>query len=124
MKRDEFEAWLARYGEAWEARDPEAAVALFGPDATYQETPFDPPMVGADAIRAYWAGVPETQRDIRFDAEVLAIADKTGFARWRCSFTRIEGGARVELDGIFEVVFGPDALCVEFREWWHSREAG
>ena len=39
-----LEAWLARYGEAWETRDADKAAALFTPEATYHEMPFDAPL--------------------------------------------------------------------------------
>jgi hypothetical protein len=117
-----FEEWLDAYRRAWEGRDPDAAARLFTEGATYQETPFGEPMRGRAAIRAYWEVVPANQRQIKFDSDVLAFTpDGGGLARWRASFVRVSTGVLVELDGIFLVRF-VGGQCVEFREWWHSRE--
>lgn len=118
-----FERWLDAYGRAWEGRDPDAGALLFAEDATYQETPFDEPMRGRAAIRAYWENVPRGQSEIKFSREVLAITRQgEGIARWITSFVRVPSGVRVELDGILLARFDEAGLCVEFREWWHRRE--
>ncbi|OFZ88838.1 MAG: hypothetical protein A2V78_09750 [Betaproteobacteria bacterium RBG_16_64_18] len=46
MTIHDFQQWLDRYGDAWVAGDPDAAVQLFSSDAAYYETPFDEPMFG------------------------------------------------------------------------------
>ncbi|MGH6609432.1 MAG: hypothetical protein ACRECQ_04160 [Burkholderiaceae bacterium] len=53
MNIDSFERWLQAYKRAWEERDPNAAATIFAADATYRETPFDPPMYGRKAICEY-----------------------------------------------------------------------
>jgi hypothetical protein len=122
MDVETFQQWLRAYGHAWESRDPRAACELFTEDATYQETPFVEPMQGREAIYRYWLQVPETQDEVKFESEVLAVADGQGIARWRTAFVRVPGRVRVELDGIFLVRMGEDGRCREFREWWHRRE--
>jgi hypothetical protein len=123
ITRDGFAGWLRRYGQAWIAGDPEAAVRLFSDDAAYHETPFDPPMVGHEAIRRYWTeGAKEGQRDVAFAAQPVAFDGDTGMARWQASFVRVRSGARVELDGVLAARFAADGRCREFREWWHRRE--
>jgi hypothetical protein len=122
MMRLDVEDWLERYGRAWSERDPDAAARLFSETATYHETPFDPPAVGRDAIRLYWADVPLTQADISFRGRILAVAGQTAIAAWKATFTRRHTGAQVELDGIFLLRFDDRGLCDELREWWHRRE--
>jgi uncharacterized protein (TIGR02246 family) len=122
MDRERLERWLDAYGRAWETMDPDAAVALFTEDASYQETPFDDPMRGRDQIRSYWAGVPEAQRDIRFEHRILAVVGDRGIAHWRASFTRVPTGATVILDGIFVLDFDREGRCGTLREWWRRRE--
>lgn len=117
-----FDGWLRAYGRAWEARDPEAAADLFTEDASYYETPFDPPATGRSAILNYWSAVPRYQRDISFRYQILAVTEDQGIARWWASFTRVENGRRVELDGVFLVTMDESDRCATFREWWHRRE--
>jgi len=122
MTTADLALWLERYGKAWVDRDPDAALGLFSADARYHETPFDPPALGLAGIRQYWQRVPETQRDIRFEATPLAIAGEDCIARWHAAFTRIATGARIELDGVFVLRFDDRGMCKELREWWHRRE--
>jgi ketosteroid isomerase-like protein len=123
IENPQFEEWLRRYGRAWIAGDPEAVVAIFAPDAAYHENPFEPPMVGVDAIRHYWTiGAKHGQRNVTFDATPIAVDGDTGYAHWRASFTRVATGAFVELDGVLAARFDESGRCCEFREWWHRRE--
>jgi ketosteroid isomerase-like protein len=119
-----FADWLRRYGAAWIAGDPEAAVRLFTDDAVYFETPFDPPLAGGGAIRRYWSeGARDGQRDVTFAAQPVACDGDSGFARWQATFVRVRNGASVELDGVLAARFAADGRCCEFREWWHRRES-
>lgn len=116
-----FGAWLDGYKAAWESRDAAAAAALFAEDATYRETPFDPPMEGRAAIADYWTRVTSGQRDVRFGYEILACDGDTGLCRWHAAFVGIPGGEAIELDGIFRCGFTEERLVDRFEEWWHIR---
>ena len=116
-----LEAWLARYEQAWEQRDPAQAAALFTDNAPYHEMPFDAPKAGRAGIRDYWATVTADQRNIDFKSQVIAVNGQTGVARWSASLTSAASGARVELDGVFILKFDSSGLCSELREWWHVR---
>ena len=116
-----LEAWLARYEEAWEQRDPAQAAALFTADAAYHEMPFDAPKAGRAGIRDYWATVTADQRNVDFKSQVVAVNGQTGVARWSASLTSASSGTRVELDGVFVLTFDDSGLCSELREWWHVR---
>ncbi len=118
-----FGSWLRRYGEAWIAGDPWAALKLFTDDAAYYETPFEPPMVGSDAIRRYWTeGAQDSQRNVTVAAQPIGLDGDTAYARWQATFERLPAGSFVELDGVLAASFAPDGRCREFREWWHRRE--
>ena len=116
-----LEAWLARYEEAWEQRDPARAAALFTENAPYHEMPFDAPKAGRGGIRDYWAKVTADQRDVDFTSSVVAVNGKTGIARWNAKLKSASSGVRVELDGVFVLTFDDSGLCSELREWWHVR---
>jgi hypothetical protein len=116
-----LEAWLARYEQAWEQRDPAQAAALFSENAPYHEMPFAAPKAGRAGIRDYWATVTADQRDVDFKSQVVAVNGQTGVARWSARLTSAASGARVELDGVFVLQFDGDGLCNELREWWHVR---
>jgi hypothetical protein len=121
LTTDALKAWLARYEQAWEQRDPAQAAALFTADAAYHEMPFDVPKAGRAGIRDYWATVTADQRNVDFKSEVVAVNAATGVARWSASLLSAASGVRVELDGVFILTFDGNGLCSELREWWHVR---
>ncbi len=115
------EAWLRRYKEAWEERDPARAAALFTENAPYHEMPFDAPKAGRAGIREYWANVTADQRDVDFKSQLVAVTGPTAVARWSASLKSASSGLRIELDGVFILTFDASGLCSELREWWHVR---
>ena len=122
MTKERLETWMAALGRAWETGDADAATALFREDISYQEDPFVAPMVGREAVHAYWAEVPLAQRDIRFGFETLAVTDDGGVFHWWASFTRIATGAVVRLDGAQIIKLDDHDLCYDLREWWMREE--
>lgn len=116
-----LESWLEGYEQAWEGRDAEAAAGLFTSDARYYETPYAEPFSGREGIAAYWSDVTAGQREIDFEAEVVAIEGSTGVARWRAEFVAGPDATPVGLAGVFVLEFAADGLCSELREWWHMR---
>jgi len=122
LKPEAFRGWLEAYRKAWEERNPQIVVKLFSTDAICRESPFEEPIRGLDAILDYWAHVPKTQDQVRFDYEILAVSGETGIARWRASFQRIPTKVQVSLDGIMVVRFNAENQCVLFEEWWRRQE--
>ncbi|GIV57775.1 MAG: hypothetical protein KatS3mg042_0688 [Rhodothermaceae bacterium] len=122
MTNARFSRWCRAYGRVWEDRDPDAAAALFTPDARYYETPFTPPMQGRDAIRAYWAEAVRGQRDITFSYRILSVSGMLGLAHCQASFFRVPGHRQVQLDGILAVELNEAGQSQTFREWWHHHE--
>ena len=115
------EAWLSRYEQAWEQRDPDRAAALFTENAPYHEMPFDAPKAGRAGIRDYWTKVTADQRDVDFKWQLISVTGPTAVARWSASLKSASSGTRVELDGVFILTFDGSGLCSELREWWHVR---
>jgi SnoaL-like protein len=122
VSREQVGTWLRRYGEAWEARDGEAAARLFAEHGVYHWGPHEPPLEGRDAIRDRWSRATATQAEIHFSHEVLGIDAARAFARWWSTYIHGPGGKREELDGVFVLDFDDDGLCQRLQEWWLARE--
>ena len=120
MEHAEFASWLEAYGRAWRERNPQAAADLYAEDGTYQVTPFVEPMRGRPAIYEYWVHVAETERNIQFGYEILAVSQEAGIARWWASFLIVPQGLQTRLDGIFLISLREDGRCQSLREWWHK----
>lgn len=117
-----FEAWLDRYGAAWEACDADAFVALFdATDLRYYWSPFTPPKKNHAELRAAFEAATASQRRVHFGYQIVAIHHELGIAHWRCRFVRADSDQTVTIDGILSAEFS-DGSCRIFREWWHSDE--
>jgi SnoaL-like protein len=122
MTREAFAAWLEKYGQAWERRDATAAAELYAEGGTYQVTPFLQPMQGRAAIFEYWTQVAQTEENIQFGYEILAVTPEHGIARWSASFVRLPPGLQTRLDGIFVIALDSQGKCTQLREWWHKQQ--
>jgi len=113
-----LEAWLQKYGAAWEGKDPAAAGKIFAADATYHENAYEPVMQGRAALEKYWGTVTADQRDIKFESKVVAVNGNTGVAHWTATFKLASTGGTVSLDGVFVLEFDASGQCKSLREWW------
>lgn len=128
---DEYavKAWMDAYGAAWVARDAEALASLFASDACYQERRYKPALRGTDAIRNYWRALLEQQRDVAFDATVVALRGYTACVHWHASFSSVSSGELTELDALSRVAFSVDCgaggvlVAYAWDEWIDRREA-
>ncbi len=115
---------LEAYKRAWERRDPNLAVSLFSEDAEYREDPFEEPMRGSNAIRAYWNTAAATQVNMEFDAERIWVVGRAVLASWHAAYTRRSDAQRVRLRGFMTLELNERGKVFRFREWWHRREVG
>jgi ketosteroid isomerase-like protein len=83
---------LERYGRAWQTFDGDAWVDLFAEHAEYHEDPFEPPLVGHNAIRAYLLEASRNQDQVEFTVERHWVAAQTVLAAWHASFVRRPAG--------------------------------
>jgi ketosteroid isomerase-like protein len=114
---------LEAYGRAWESFDGDAWVSLFTEDAVYREDPFEEPLVGHLALRAYLLEAAQSQSDVEFTVERHWVLAPTVLAAWHASFIRRSTGARVRLAGFLTMEVAWDGRIARFREWWQRREA-
>lgn len=117
----DLDAWLRRYGQAWEQKDPDAAANLFAANARYFETPYADAFEGPSGVRDYWARVTADQQDIDFQYAVVTTDGNAGIATWSARFTTISEGTGLELNGVFLLEFDENRQCTLLREWWHVR---
>ncbi|MGI0010521.1 MAG: nuclear transport factor 2 family protein [Nitrosopumilaceae archaeon] len=120
MNHDAFKSWLDLYSTAWKTRDPKLIKKLFIKGAKYHEKPFESPISGIGSITEYWSVIAQTQENIQFDYNILAVDKNQGIAHWSASFVRKLTKTQVKLDGIFVVNLNSENKCAIFREWWHS----
>ena len=71
MTRDDVQAWLDRYIDAWRTYDPAAIGDLFAEDAEYRYRPGDEPVRGREAIVRDWVA-PEGNASTRDEPDSWA----------------------------------------------------
>jgi ketosteroid isomerase-like protein len=114
---------LERYGRAWESFDGDAWADLFSEDVQYFEDPFEPPLVGRNAVRAYLLEAADNQWQVEVTIERHWVVPPTVLASWHASYVRRRDSARVRLAGFMTLEIGGDGRIAHFREWYHRREA-
>ena len=113
---------LERYRHAWETFDGDAWVDLFAEEAEYHEDPFEPPLVGHNALRAYLLEAADAQDQLEMTVERHWVVGPTVLAAWHASFVQRSDRARVRIAGFMTLEIDDDGRVRRFREWWHRRE--
>ena len=122
MNIDSVGRWTQAYTQAWQARDPDAAAALFTEDATYRVTPFGAPLHGRDAIRDYWREQTADQDDIRFRFAILGVGVSEAAVHGRTEYRRVSTDTPMVLDGVIAITLDDSERCVALRAWWQQLE--
>ena len=113
---------LERYGHAWEGFDGDGWVDLFTDDIEYHEDPFEPPLVGHNAVRAYLLKAAELQEEVSFTVERHWVVDPTVLAVWHATYIQRSDRAGVRLAG-FMTLEMRDGKIARLREWYHRRSS-
>ena len=113
---------LDRYGRAWETFDGDAWTDLFTDDVEYHRDPFEPPMVGSNAVRAYLLKLAETEEQVEMTMERHWAVEATVLAAWHASYIELPDRARVRIAGFMTLDVAPDGRIARLREWWHLRK--
>jgi ketosteroid isomerase-like protein len=108
---------LEAFGRAWQTFDGDLIVSMFTEDAEYHADVFAPPMVGHNAIRAYWLDGATTTGQVEFTAERHWVSGDTVLAAWHASFVEFATAQRVRLVGFMTWEIAADGRIARLREW-------
>jgi ketosteroid isomerase-like protein len=108
---------LETFGRAWATFDGDLIVSMFTDDAEYHADLFAPPMVGHNAIRAYWLDGSRTTGDVEFVPERHWVSGDTVLAAWHASYVETDTRARVHLVGFMTWELASDGRIAKLREW-------
>ena len=114
--------WVNKMGQAWVEKDPHAIPPLFTDDFKYYETPFSEPLTKKSQLFELWQEVPDSQKDVTFNFEIISEMGYRYIAHWQCAFTRTPSGKKAFLDGIFLINLNEQGLCTFFKWWWVTKE--
>lgn len=115
---------MERYKRAWEERDPDKAMALYREDAEMRMDPFEDPIQGSNALRAFWNDVAASQANVEFDAERVWVAGQTVLSSWHAAYTVRSTGDRLRVRGFATFEVDDSGLVQRQRQWALSRNVG
>ena len=115
VARSQVTNWITDYERAW--RTPGTALLrdLFTDDASYQQTPYDVPILGLIDIASMWEEEREGPDEVfTVTSEVVAVEGETAVVR-----VQVEYGDPVtqEYLDLWVIRFNPNGRCVSFEEW-------
>jgi len=113
---------LDAMAEAWVAFDGDAWVNLFTEDAVLQQDPFDPPLVGRNALRADLLEAAGFEEQVEFNWERHWVVPPTILAPWRMSYIHRHSRTRVSLAGFATLEIAEDGRIARARWWYLRRE--
>jgi hypothetical protein len=129
VTRDDVQAWLDRYIEAWASYDADAIGDLFSTDVRYRFHPSDEGFVGRDAIVRAWLE-PSGDASGRdepgtWDAHYEPFAvdgDRAVSVGWSRYYTDSSKSTIKDVyDNVYLLEFGADGRCRSFTEWYVER---
>ena len=117
LTRAQGQSLLAAYKQGREARDPDAAMAMFSEDIEYRFDPFEPPLRGHLEVRAYWNALVASQTEVEFDAETVWVVGRTVLCDWRAGYDLTDVDVRIRARGFMTMEVNGKELVRRVHEW-------
>ncbi len=108
--------FLERYVHARTAVDVSSFVELCMPDAELAPDPFEPPLAGTNAIRAYLLQHADEEADVDLTIERHWVSGSTILAAWHASFVRRRDRGHVREAGFLTAEIRQER-CSRLRIW-------
>ena len=126
MDTTDIDGWLDRYRAAWLSDDPGQIAALFADDVRYYTAPYSDPVVGTEAVTAWWVAQGESRLPWTFEPQVIAREGGLCVVR---AVTRYPEGTDGELGSVafhnlWLVTLAADGRAREFVEYFMLAEFG
>jgi nuclear transport factor 2 (NTF2) superfamily protein len=117
---DAARRWAEVWQRAWEARDTDAIVALYHPDAHFSTEPFRVPYRGTAGVRDYVQRAFDEERDPRVWVGDPVVGGDRAAVEWWASL--LENGREITLAGTSVLRFDERGLVVEQRDSWNQAD--
>lgn len=113
---------LERYAAARADHDGDALVALHTEGAESVRDPFEPPLVGHNAIRRALLDAAESEEQVEFVFERHWVVASTILAPWHASYVDRDSRARVRMAGFATFEIAVDGRISRARFWSNRAE--
>ncbi len=113
--RERTEAWVAAYELAWRTAGTESLRELFGEDAVYRMSPFEPPATGIASIAELWERERQgPDEEFEMSHEIVAVDGDTAVVKVEVRYGPPDC---LHYRDLWIVRFAGDGRCREFEEW-------
>jgi ketosteroid isomerase-like protein len=102
--------------------DGDALTALFTEDAEMALDPFEPALVGHNAVRAYLLAAAEAERWFDMAIERHWVSGDSVIAAWHASWSRRTDEGKIRQAGILSADVGEDGRIARLKQWTVTRE--
>ncbi|MDQ1665440.1 MAG: hypothetical protein QOH75_1471 [Actinomycetota bacterium] len=109
------ERFIAGFIQAWREHDSDLIASLFTPDGRLYYSPLEPPVVGHDAIREFWAQGTAGQSNLDVTFGPPAMAGGRAVAEWWA--TVHNDGQPTTEPGCALITLDQAGRCTELREY-------
>jgi hypothetical protein len=113
VQRADLESWIDVYERVWRTSGTDGLAELFSDDVTYLMSPWAQPVVGLEALRAFWDDERSSDGDeFTMRSEVVVVEGRIGVVRVEVDYV---GGRRWR--DLWVVTLDADGRCTTFEEW-------
>jgi ketosteroid isomerase-like protein len=113
---------LDRFVQARMRYDGDVWTDLFAEDAEVVLDPFEPPLAGHNALRAYLLHAAEAERWFDMTVERHWVSGDTVLAAWHASWSRRSDEAKIRQAGFLSAEVGEGGRIARLRYWAVTRE--
>jgi nuclear transport factor 2 (NTF2) superfamily protein len=119
MKTEKAAArWARTWHDAWQARDTDAVVMLYAPDAFFSTEAFRRPFDSQEGVRQYVAQAFGEERDPRvWVGEPIVTGDRAAIEWWAAV---LENDVEITLAGVSVLRFDAAGLVIEQWDSWNQ----
>jgi steroid delta-isomerase len=117
---DELRSFISTYVSTLNARDPDAIAALFAEDAVQADPASNPPNVGREAIRAFFAGSVEASDGWTFSAPTVHTCGEHVAINFRIAVEAV--GTTMVMSGIEVFAVNDSGLIESVHAYWDEAD--
>jgi ketosteroid isomerase-like protein len=120
VTREAARRWADTWKRAWEAKDTEAIVALYGVDVVFSTQPFRTPYLRRAGVREYVSQAFAEEDEPRVWVGDPVVDGNRAAIEWWAAVT--ENGVETTLAGTSVLRVDEDGLVVEQRDSWNQAD--
>jgi len=112
--------WADTWKSAWEAKDTEVIVALYGVDVVFSTQPFRTPHLRRAGVREYVSQAFAEEDEPRVWVGEPVVDGNRAAIEWWAAVT--ENGVETTLAGTSVLRFDDDGMVIEQRDTWNQAD--